>query len=178
MPSKPTNRNGWWNRPGCSGKALFMSAQFTIKTDDFSRQEIADFLEEHLADMRAVSPPESKHALSLKALKQSDMTFWTLWEGPQLAGCGALKELDPTHAEIKSMRSALTHRGRGIGKRMLQHILDTARQRGYTRLSLETGSMPFFVPARSLYEAFGFEYCPPFADYKPDPYSMFMTLLL
>jgi putative acetyltransferase len=92
-----------------------------------------------------------------------------------LAGCGALKELDPQHAEIKSMRMASSHRRKGVAKQLLQHMLDEAKHRGYTRVSLETGSMDFFLPARALYASFGFEHCPPFADYIEDPNSVFMT---
>jgi putative acetyltransferase len=90
-------------------------------------------------------------------------------------GCGALKTLDATHGEIKSMHTAAVSRGKGIGARMLTHIIDDARRRGLTRLSLETGSMAAFAPARGLYERFGFIYCAPFADYVPDPNSVFMT---
>lgn len=146
-----------------------------IRVDDLRGPEIAALLEEHIQDMRATSPPESKHALDLEGLRAPDITFWTLWEGGELAGCGALKELSPAHGEIKSMRTANGFRRRGVGTAMLKHILEEARRRGYERLSLETGSMPYFAPARSLYSSFGFRPCEPFAAYKLDPNSVFMT---
>lgn len=149
-----------------------------IRVDDLRGSEIAELLEEHIRDMRATSPPESKHALDLDGLRQPDITFWTLWDGSQLAGCGALKELSPSHGEIKSMRTATGFRRKGIAAKVLAHIIDEARRRGYERLSLETESMPFFAPARQLYASFGFEFCPPFGAYKLDPNSVFMTILL
>jgi putative acetyltransferase len=149
-----------------------------IETDDLTRPEIHALLEEHLRHMYEVSPPESVHALDLDKLRRPDITFWTAWEGGTLLGCGALKELDATHGEIKSMRTPTLLRGRGVGRAMLAHILDVAKSRGYTRLSLETGSMAAFLPAQRLYESFGFTACPPFADYRPDPNSLFMTLRL
>jgi putative acetyltransferase len=152
--------------------------QYSIRLDDLSGPEIAQLLQEHLDEMHQLSPPESVHALDLDALRQPDIAFWTVWSGEKLAGCGALKELDPTHGEIKSMRTPHEFRGKGAGKFVLRHILDEARRRGYTRLSLETGSMAAFDPARRLYESHGFEYCGPFADYVLDPNSVFMTLEL
>ncbi|MGF1526456.1 MAG: GNAT family N-acetyltransferase [Candidatus Competibacterales bacterium] len=146
-----------------------------IRLDDLSGPDIARFLEEHIEDMKAASPPESKHALDLEGLKHPSISFWTLWDGELLVGCGALKELDPQSGEVKSMRTAAHCRRRGAASRLLQHILHQAEQRGYRQLSLETGSMAFFQPARALYERFGFEYCGPFADYKLDPNSVFMT---
>ena len=149
-----------------------------IRVDDLSGAEIAALLEEHLADMRAVSPPESKHALDLDGLRVPEITFWTVWDEDVLAGCGAIKLLDARHAEIKSMRTAHAYRHRGVGAALLRHIIDEARQRGVHRLSLETGSMPFFEPARRLYSKFGFSYCGPFAGYIEDPNSVFMTKAL
>jgi putative acetyltransferase len=149
-----------------------------IRIDDLSGPEIAAFLEEHLQDMRAASPPESKHALDLEGLRQPAVTFWTVWEGQVLAACGAIKELDPGHGEIKSMRTSAAFKQKGLASLLLAHILAVARQRGYSRLSLETGSMVFFEPARRLYAKFGFASCAPFADYKEDPNSVFMTLAL
>ena len=146
-----------------------------IRIDDLSGPEIADLLQEHLCDMHRVSPPESVHALDLDSLRKPGITFWTIWDAGILAGCGAIKELDPQHAEIKSMRTASSHRRKGVAKQLLQHLLDEAKQRGYTRVSLETGSMDFFIPARALYASFGFENCPPFSDYIEDPNSVFMT---
>lgn len=146
-----------------------------IRVDDLTSPEIAELLEEHLRDMYATSPPESVHALDLGKLRKPEITFWSVWDDKQLVGCGAIKELDSTHAEIKSMRSANRARGKGVGKKMLEHILQVARERNYARLSLETGTQDFFIPARKLYERYGFEYCGPFADYDEDPYSAFMT---
>lgn len=149
-----------------------------IIIDDLQGPEIRDLLREHLNSMHLYSPPESIHALDLEKLRKPDITFWTAWEADELLGCGALKELDPEHAEIKSMRTASRHLRKGVAKALLTHILEAARQRGYKRVSLETGSHAAFAPARSLYEAVGFTYCPPFADYRLDPHSVFMTLEL
>lgn len=151
---------------------------FQIRPDDLDGPEVAELLVEHLRDMYATSPPESVHALDLDQLRQPEITFWTLWDGAVLAGCGALKQLNATHGEIKSMRTAQDYRRRGVGAQMLQHIIDEARQRGYQRLSLETGSMEYFAPARELYRRFGFIECGPFADYVLDPYSVFMTKVI
>ena len=127
--------------------------------------------------MHLHSPPESVHALDLDSLKKPDVTFWSIWsEDGRLVGCGALKELDETHGEIKSMRTANEFRGKGAGKLMLRHIVDEAKRRGYSRLSLETGSMAAFEPARQLYESHGFKNCGPFADYALDSNSVFMTI--
>lgn len=149
-----------------------------IEIDDLSGPEIAEFLAEHLADMQATSPPESKHALDLDGLRKPDVTFWTLRDGGTIVGCGALKALDPTHAEVKSMRTGAAHRGRGVASRVLTHLIAEARARGFSRLSLETGSLEFFAPARALYAKHGFELCEPFGDYREDPNSVFMTLVL
>jgi putative acetyltransferase len=149
-----------------------------IRIDDLEDPVIAEFLEEHISDMKAVSPPESKHALDLEGLRKPDITFWSVWQDAELVGCGALKEIDKTHGEIKSMRTSVARRGLGIGAKLLKHILSEAESRGYVRVSLETGSMPFFEPGRRLYSKFGFELCPPFAGYKSDPNSVFMTMVL
>jgi putative acetyltransferase len=149
-----------------------------IRIDDLNGPEIHALLEEHLQQMRAQSPPESVHALDLGGLRRPDITFWTVWSGNDLLGCGALRELDAMHGEIKSMRSANAHRRRGTGRAMLEHILDEAKRRGYRRLSLETGSQPAFEPARTLYARYGFAPCAPFGDYGEDPNSTFMTRTL
>ncbi|ESE40183.1 GCN5-related N-acetyltransferase [Shewanella decolorationis S12] len=146
-----------------------------IILDDLKGPEIAALLTEHLEDMRATSPPESVHALDLDGLRQPNIRFWTLWDGRNLAGCGALKWLDAEHAEIKSMRTAATYKQQGIASKVLQHLINDAKAAGVQRLSLETGSMAFFQPARNLYTKFGFELCGPFADYVLDPNSLFMT---
>ena len=150
-----------------------------IRRDDLSGREIAEFLEEHIEEMKAVARrPESKHALDLEGLRARDITFWTVWDEGVLVGCGALKELDPSTAEIKSMRTSRVRRRKGIASALVEHMLNVARERGYRSLKLETGSYEVFAPARALYERFGFEYCGPFADYKEDPNSVFMTKTL
>jgi putative acetyltransferase len=149
--------------------------ELDIKIDDLSGPDIAEFLTEHLRCLSEVSPPESRHALDLDGLRQPDVTFWTVWLGREMAGCGALKELDPTHGEIKSMRTAQSHLRKGIAAALLEHILVEAKQRAYRKLSLETGSVSYFAPAHALYRRFGFNECPPFAGYVEDPNSLFMT---
>jgi len=149
-----------------------------IREDDLRGPEIAALLGAHLDLMRSNSPPESVHALDLEGLRKPEITFWTDWENAELLACGALKELDPAHGEIKSMHTAKAARGRGVARRLVQHILEEARRRGYRRLSLETGATADFAPARGLYSAFGFAYCGPFADYPLHPFSAFMTLEL
>ena len=149
-----------------------------ILVDDLSSRKIADFLNQHMADMISISPPESRHALDLDGLRSEAVTFWSVYEKRSLLGCGAIKQLDSTHGEIKSMRTAQESRGKGIASMLLMHILDVSKTRGYKRVSLETGSMDFFVPARELYLKHGFEYCSAFDHYREDPNSLFMTLKL
>jgi putative acetyltransferase len=146
-----------------------------IRVDDLRGEEIISLLREHLRCMALVSPPQSRHALDLDALRLPEITFWTVWNGSDLAGCGALKELDEEHGEIKSMRTAYAHLRKGVASQMLKHIIGEAKRREYRRLSLETGSMEYFEPARRLYGSFGFRFCGPFGSYIPDPNSMFMT---
>jgi putative acetyltransferase len=149
-----------------------------IEVDDLTRPQVHALLQEHLANMYELSPPESVHALDLSKLRARDITFWSVWDGTTLAGCGALKEMSATEGEIKSMRTPKALRRRGAGRAILEHIIGEAKRRGYRRLNLETGSQDGFVAARTLYESFGFTYCGPFGDYKPDPHSAFMTLEL
>jgi putative acetyltransferase len=149
-----------------------------IKLDDLSGPEIAALLEEHLRSMYSLSPPESVHALDLDALRKPEISFWTAWSGTELMGCGALKQLNERHGEIKSMRTSAAHLRKGVAKALLSYIMDEARKRNYTRLSLETGSQAGFEPARRLYESFGFVYCGPFEGYVEDPNSVFMTKTL
>lgn len=149
-----------------------------IRIDDLSGPEIARLLQEHLDEMFLHSPPESVHALDLETLRRPEITFWTVWKDGALLGCGALKALDAAHGEIKSMRTAAGHQRKGVAATLMRHILRVARERGYRRLSLETGSPDAFLPARTMYERFGFEECGPFADYVEDPYSVFMTIAL
>ena len=146
-----------------------------IRVDDLRGPEIIALLEAHLDLMRAITPPESVHALDLDALRAPDVTFWTVWDAAKLVCCGALKELAPTHGEIKSMHTAKHTRGRGFARTLLEHIIAVAKRRGYHRLSLETGATEHFTPARNLYAAFGFTPTGPFGNYAPDPHSAFMT---
>lgn len=146
-----------------------------IALGDLTDARVLRLLEDHLADMYATSPAESVHALDVSGLTDPRVTFWTLQEGDEVLGCVALKQLDATHSELKSMRTSAEHRGRGLGRLLLDHVIAEARLRGYRRLSLETGSQEFFTPARTLYARNGFQVCGPFGDYVLDPYSVFMT---
>ena len=149
-----------------------------IRIDPLTGPEVAALLREHLDDMQRISPPESVHALDLAKLRQADVTFWSAWSGAELLGCAALRELDGWHGEVKSMRTTAAHRGRGVGAALMRRIFEQAEQRGYRRLSLETGSQPEFAPARALYRRFGFAPCGPFGGYAEDPCSTFMTRTL
>ena len=154
-----------------------------IRLDDLSDPRIEAFMQEHLVDMYAVSPPESVHALDMDQLRQPHIAFWSAWltgaDGDDvLVGTGALKRLDAGHAELKSMRTSTRHRGQGIARQLLNHLLQEASARGFARVSLETGTQPFFEPARQLYFRHGFVECGPFADYGLDPCSFFMTRTL
>lgn len=149
-----------------------------IELDDLTRPELHALLKEHLQSMYALSPPESVHALDLDKLRRPEISFWSAWEGSLLVGCGALKELDPKHGEIKSMRTPDALRRRGVGRAILAHIIEVARSRAYERVSLETGSQPGFNPAQQLYLSFGFVRCGPFGDYVEDRNSVFMSLRL
>lgn len=146
-----------------------------IRTGGLDHPAVVALLQEHLQGMAQLSPPESIHALDLDGLKTPDITFWSASQDDELVGCGALKQLDGTHGEIKSMRTASRHRRKGVAAAMLAHIVTEADRRTYRQLSLETGSMQGFEPARRLYARFGFQSCGPFADYKDDPNSVFMT---
>ena len=152
-----------------------MARDVDIRIDDLNGPEIRELLDQHLANMRSISPPESTHALPIEGLRKPEVTFWTAWENGELLGCGALKELDREHGEIKSMRTVSRHLRKGVAKALLEYIIAEAERRGYRRLSLETGSMVEFEPARQLYARAGFKHCEPFADYIEDPNSVFMT---
>lgn len=136
---------------------------------------IIALLGQHLETMHAASPPESVHALDLSGLKRPEISFWAAWDGETLLGVGALKALGAGHGEVKSMHIVAAARKRGIGQAMLDHVIKAARASGMTRLSLETGSMDAFIPARTLYASNGFTLCPPFGDYWDDPASVCMT---
>lgn len=149
-----------------------------IRPDDLTSPEMEALIAVHARTMLAASPPESCHFLPIDGLRQPSVSVWSIWEKDALLGCGALKDLGDGTGEIKSMHTREVLRGKGLGRRMLAHILAEARRRGYTALFLETGSMDAFIPARRLYEAHGFTYCGPFGDYTNDPNSTFMTLSL
>lgn len=149
-----------------------------IEVDDLSRPAVHELLSEHLSNMYELSPPEQVFALDLSKLKSLDITFWTVWDDDLLLGCGALKELSAVHGEIKSMRTPAKLRGRGAGRAVLDRIIETARQRGYELLSLETGTHPAFLAAQQLYRSAGFQTSGPFASYKEDVHSVFMELRL
>lgn len=151
---------------------------FEIRRDDLNGPEIAALLQRHLEHAATHSPRESIHALDLDRLRSPEITFWSVWSEGSLMGCGALRELAPDHGEIKSMHTALAHRGKGVAAQLLTHILAEAMARSYRRVSLETGTMAGFAAARALYARFGFIPCPPFADYRDDPNSLCMTLEL
>ena len=142
---------------------------------DLDDARLAAFLQAHLDDMAPTAPVESRHALDLDALRAPTVRLWVVVDGDDLVGTGALAALEPAHEEVKSMRTDPRWRGRGLARRLLEHLVDDARARGVRRLSLETGSMAFFAPARALYADAGFEPCPPFGRYVEDPNSMFMT---
>lgn len=150
-------------------------ARVDILIDDLTSPEIEAFVREHLRQMHARTPSESVHALALDELRLPGVIVWSVKEDDEIVGCGALKRLCASHAELKSMRTIARRRRGGIASGLLTHIIDHARNAGFSRLSLETGSSEFFLPARKLYEKFGFAYCDPFADYRPDPNSVFMT---
>jgi putative acetyltransferase len=149
-----------------------------IVVDDLSGSAIADFLAEHVREMRSITPVESKYALDLDGLRRPEITFWSVLDADAVVGCGALKRLDADHAELKSMRTSPARKRSGIASMLLRHILAEASTMGFARLSLETGTDDFFQPARRLYEKFGFTYCEPFADYRPSPHNTFMTRTL
>jgi putative acetyltransferase len=155
-----------------------MSDALRIVIDDLSDMQVIALLEEHLADMRSQSPACSVHALDIEKLKGPKVTFYTAWKDKELRGCGALQELDATHAELKSMRTVRNARRTGVSSKMLEHLMDESRRRGYQRLSLETGSQPGFLPARKFYEHHGFTVTEPFADYTHDPNSVYYTIQL
>jgi len=146
-----------------------------IKIDNLNDDDIAQLLQQHHQDMLKHSPEESVHALDLMALKAPEITFWSAWIENELAGCGALMELDNDHVELKSMRTSRQHLRQGVAAGLLTHMITEAKNRGFKKMSLETGTAEAFIPAQKLYQQFGFVDCPPFAEYQYDPYSVFMT---
>lgn len=151
-----------------------------LKTDDLSSSQVQSLILHHVTDLQSKGPPETGYALDLSQLRQSSITFYTAWEGDDLLGCGALKEIDPRHGEIKSMRTVREHTRKGVARALVQHIIAVARSREYTHLSLETGSSTDFLAAQRLYGSFGFGLCQPFGDYVAvaGDDSIFMTLSL
>lgn len=149
-----------------------------IIEDDLTGGDIQGLLQLHAEGMLASSPPGSCNFFDLSELQVPEVTVWSIWDGSELAGCGAIREIDPTHGEVKSMRTVESQLGKGVGRKMLQHIADTARSRGYERLSLETGSSEPFAAAMHLYERFGFEPCGPFDTYESNGFSRFYTIML
>jgi putative acetyltransferase len=147
-----------------------------IIAGDFNNSQVRALLEYHVTTARAETAHGSAHALDLESLKSSDISFWAAWDGDALLAVGALKRLSNDHGEVKSMHTAKVSRRRGVGTAMLLHIVEAARAMGLSRLSLETGSWPYFLPAREFYKRHGFFECPPFGEYVPDPNSVFMTL--
>ena len=152
-----------------------MTHSMEIRVDDLRGPEIAALVREHMRNMLQNSPPSSVHALPLDGLRAPDITFWSAWQEGELLGCGALKQLDPSHGEIKSMRTATRHLRKGVASGLLAHILEEARRRAYRRISLETGSSEAFAPARTIYARQGFRPCGPFGNYAEDSFSFFMT---
>ena len=149
-----------------------------IQSANLESPEFAALIETHAELMLSLSPPGSCHFLPMDGLRRPDVTVWEMRDGETLVGCGGLQHLSDTHGEVKSMHTLAQYRGAGLGRKMLDHVITAARQRGYKRLSLETGSMDRFKPSRALYQSYGFQLCPPFGDYVEDPHSVFMTLAL
>lgn len=153
-----------------------------LRPDNPARPAVTALLRGHLEELARLSPPESMHALDVGALCGPGVTFWSVTESDdpdaEVIGCGALLELDPSHGEVKSMRTSAAHQRRGVASAVLRCIIGEAGRRGYTRLSLETGAQAAFLPARTLYARFGFTECGPFGAYREDPNSVFMTLTL
>jgi putative acetyltransferase len=152
-----------------------MSLSLVFRIDDLTGEATRALIARHLAGMRATSPPESVHALDVDALRSRDVTFWSVWVHEEIAGCGALKQLDGERGELKSMRVADKFLGRGVGRAILDHLIREARARGMKSLWLETGSSTPFIPALQLYKSAGFVPCGPFDTYTDDPFSVFMT---
>jgi putative acetyltransferase len=149
-----------------------------IVTGGLDDPRVRALLEHHARSSRAETARDSAHALDPDDLASPEITLWSAWDGDAVVGVGALRTLSETHGEIKAMHTVESHRRSGVGSAILRRIVETARERGMTRLSLETGSWPYFRPAIALYRRHGFVECPPFAGYAPDPNSVFMTLAI
>ncbi len=151
---------------------------YRITQDDLTSSAVLELLQFHLDEMYQWSPPESVHAMPAERLRAADVSFYTAWDGEQLAAVGALKELDKERGELKSMRAVPAYRGKGAGEAILLHLMDEGGQRGYNWLGLETGRPAPFLPARRLYEKHGFAECPAFGDYISDEFSLCMEKYL
>ena len=143
---------------------------------NFDNLEVNDLLKKHFIELRSVSPAGSTHVLDINGLKDPSIKFWSLWENNELVGCGALKFLEKKHGEFKSIRVADNYRKKGIGEKIIDHLIEEAKKLEVSKLSIETGAGNFFLPARKLFSKFGFKKCPPFAHYKIDPNSCYFTL--
>jgi putative acetyltransferase len=152
-----------------------VAVRLAIKSNTLDHPDVIALLGQHMDLMQASSPPKSIHALELGNLRAPEISFWSAWYQDNLVGCGALREIDPAHGEIKSMHTQKSARGQGVGSTLLRHIVTVALTRNYDRLSLETGSQNIFSSARALYSQNGFSECDPFGDYTDDPNSIFMT---
>ena len=143
---------------------------------NFDNSEVNNLLKKHFIELRSVSPAGSTHVLDINGLKDPSIKFWSLWENNELVGCGALKFLEKKHGEFKSIRVADNYRKKGIGKKIIDHLIEEAKKLEVSKLSIETGAGNFFLPARKLFSKFGFKECLPFAHYKNDPNSCYYTL--
>lgn len=159
-----------------------MKERYTVKTDSLDSPEVKALLAEHLTEMLATSPAESVHALDAEKLKQPDITFYSAWQGENLLACLAVKKLSPNTyqdtVELKSMRTAINARGKGVARFLLTHVLNLLKQSNVKQVYLETGTAPYFLAAHQLYQSIGFNFCQPFADYKIDENSAFMQFNL
>ena len=144
--------------------------------NNFDHPEVNSLLTKHFIELRSVSPEGSAHVLDIPGLKISSIIFWSLWDNNQLIGCGALKFLSDAHGEFKSIRVADKHRKKGMGEKIISHLITEAKKIGIKKLSIETGAGEFFLPARKLFKKFGFKTCKPFAHYKEDPNSCYFDL--
>ena len=145
---------------------------------NFDNPKVNELLKKHFIELRSVSPADSTHVLDIAGLKDQSIKFWSLWENNELIGCGALKFLEKNHGEFKSIRVTDKFRKTGIGEKIIDHLIEEAKKLEISKLSIETGSGEFFLPARKLFSKFGFKACPPFAHYKEDPNSCYYTLNL
>jgi len=152
--------------------------EYRIVEDDLTGEAVVELLAFHLAEMHTLSPPCKVHAMPVERLRQPDVTFYSAWEGDNLAAVGALREIDATRGELKSMRATPDYRGKGAGEAILIHLVEEAKRRGYDWLGLETGRPAAYIPAQNLYRKHGFAPCEDFGDYIGDDFSMCMSRAL